>query len=62
MLMLDRLRRDKGAVGCIRAHQSTAMVVVMVNCTYYERMYFSPSDDIVICSSDRGGIIEITNL
>ena len=42
---------------CIRAHQSATMVVVIVYCTFYKRVYFSISDDISVVQ-----IKEIMNL
>ena len=33
---------------CIRAHQFTTMVVIIVYCAYYESLYFSLSDDICV--------------
>ena len=37
---------------CIRAHQSTTMVVIIIYCAYFERLYFSLSDDIFIIKKD----------
>ena len=37
---------------CIRAHQSATMVVVIVYCTYYIKLYFSLSDDISVVQLD----------
>ena len=37
---------------CIRAHQFTTMVVIIVCCAYNESLYFSLSDDICVLSID----------
>ena len=39
-------------VRCIRAHQSTTMVVIIIYCAYYERLEFSLSDDVFIFKKD----------
>ena len=39
-------------VRCIRAHQSANMVAVKAYYTYYKRLYFSLSDDIIVVQID----------
>ena len=39
---------------CIRAHQFTTIVVMIVYYAYYESLYFSLCDDIYVLSKNYG--------